>query len=64
MSYSICLRCKDMVSQYEKYCDVCAKQYRQDATFWKDSQMYGLFSEAKAGARLEELQKDEIEVKW
>jgi len=53
-----------MVSQYEKYCDVCAKQYRQDATFWKDSQMYGLFSEAKAGARLEELQKDEIEVKW
>jgi hypothetical protein len=25
-----------MVSQYEKYCNKCAKKYRQDETFWKE----------------------------
>lgn len=35
MSYSVCLRCEKAVRQYEKYCDECAREYRQDENFWK-----------------------------
>lgn len=37
MSYSICLNCKEMVRQYEKYCDACERQHnlKNDKAFWK-----------------------------
>lgn len=34
MSYSICLKCKDIVGGYEKYCQECAKRYHQNRSFW------------------------------
>jgi len=55
MSYSICLRCKHMVSRYEKYCTKCEKLYKQDSLFWKTAS-YDIFEEPH---REKELAKDE-----
>lgn len=27
MSYSVCLKCKNMVSWYDKYCSLCQKRF-------------------------------------
>lgn len=35
MSYSVCLACRNMVGGYEKYCDKCAEDHKQDFHFWK-----------------------------
>jgi len=35
VSYSVCFKCKEMVSRYEKYCVACAKKYKQDELYWK-----------------------------
>ena len=43
MSYSVCFRCKTMVSSYEKYCPKCAKRHNQDLEFWKKPEAYPLF---------------------
>lgn len=34
MSYSDCFKCSQMVSSYQKYCEDCAKEYRQDNDYW------------------------------
>ena len=37
MSFSVCIKCRQMVPQYEKYCNWCVKKYgvQQDETFHK-----------------------------
>ena len=37
MSFSICIKCRQMVGCYEKYCPQCVSKYgvRQDETFHK-----------------------------
>ena len=37
MSFSVCIKCRQMVSYYEKYCPDCVSKYgvRQDETFHK-----------------------------
>ena len=58
MSYSICFKCKKMVSQWEKYCQMCETKYRQDETFWKDEpDAYELFNNPDLQKR--ELTQDE-----
>ena len=36
MSYSVCLKCENMVSQYEKYCNKCEKTHKQNENYWKN----------------------------
>lgn len=57
MSYSICLSCKEMVMQYEKYCYDCENNFRQDPVFWKNHSGEGYFDEPK---RTRELEADRI----
>lgn len=56
MSYSVCLRCKEMVGQYEKYCIECAKKYKQDKDFWRNNG-YDAFQEPR---REKEMCKDDL----
>jgi len=35
MSYSVCFKCREMVSAYEKYCKSCAPNHKQDKNFYK-----------------------------
>lgn len=60
MSYSICLQCKDVVRRYEKYCDLCAKDKREnDLEFWR-THSYEFLNEPQ---RSQELKKDQKEQK-
>ena len=36
MSYSVCLNCHEMVSDWEKYCTECLEAgFQQDLEYWK-----------------------------
>lgn len=39
MSYSVCLKCEDMVGGYQKYCIECSQKFnlRNDELFWKNT---------------------------
>jgi len=37
VSYSVCLKCNERVSGYEKYCTECEKKYKQNKDYWKGS---------------------------
>jgi predicted amidophosphoribosyltransferase len=53
MSYSICLKCKEAVESYEKYCRECQERYKQDRQFWANNNAYDFFqSSEKRNAEL------------
>lgn len=55
VSYSVCLKCKAMVTMYEKYCTDCERKAgKNDSNFWRKNG-YEYFEEPK---RTEELRKD------
>ena len=61
MSYSNCLKCDTTVSSYQKYCPDCAKEYKQDNSFWKRDELKSDYNSSARESEIEEhLSQDKI----
>ncbi len=58
MSYSVCLKCKEMVGMYQKYCTECETTHKQDELFWKNPLSHLMWSDSDA--RNLDLKKDSV----
>ncbi len=51
MSYSVCIKCKEMVSMYEKYCHSCVDKHnlssKQDVNFHRTHRFENYQEETK-----------------
>lgn len=63
MSYSICLQCKDVVRRHEKYCDLCAKDKRENDLEFLRTHGYEFLNEPQRSQELKKDKKDQKEQK-